>query len=76
MTFADTREATEEAALFGTIDEIAAKLERLRAMGAEYMMLNAVGMSRINLRGFAKHIAPAFTREAPRPAARAKALTD
>ncbi len=75
MTFADTRQATEEAALFGTIDEITEKLERLRAMGAEYMMLNAVGMSRANLRGFAKHVAPAFTRGAPQPAERAKVLT-
>ena len=73
MTFADTREATEEAALFGTIDEIAAKLERLRAMGIEYLLLNAVGMSRANLRGFAKHLAPAFSRDTPPAAARPKA---
>ena len=60
LSFADTREVSEEATLFGTIDEIAAKLERLRALGVAHVLLNVFGASRANLRGFAQHLMPAF----------------
>jgi alkanesulfonate monooxygenase SsuD/methylene tetrahydromethanopterin reductase-like flavin-dependent oxidoreductase (luciferase family) len=60
LTYADTREVSEEATLFGTIDAIAAKLDRLRALGVEHVLLNVFGASRANLRGFAKHLMPAF----------------
>src|ERR1700761_8388342 len=43
MAYSDTREASEESALYGTPDEIAAKVERLRALGVEYVLLNAGG---------------------------------
>jgi alkanesulfonate monooxygenase SsuD/methylene tetrahydromethanopterin reductase-like flavin-dependent oxidoreductase (luciferase family) len=68
MSYADTREASEEAVLFGTVDEIAAKVERLRVLGAEYLILNGWGASRVNLRGFAEHLMPAFAREPASPA--------
>ena len=43
MAFSDTREASEEAALYGTPDEIALKLEKLRKLGVEYVLLNGGG---------------------------------
>ena len=45
MAFSDTREASEEAALYGTPDEIALKLERLQKLGAEYVLLNGGGLA-------------------------------
>ena len=63
MAYSDTRDASEESALYGTPDEIAAKLEQLRAMGIEYVLLNGGGTSRDNLRRFAKEIMPAFRTE-------------
>jgi alkanesulfonate monooxygenase SsuD/methylene tetrahydromethanopterin reductase-like flavin-dependent oxidoreductase (luciferase family) len=63
LSYVDTREASEEAVLFGTVDDIAGKLETLRGLGVEYLMLNAWGASSGNLRGFAQHLMPAFARE-------------
>ena len=63
MAFSDTREASEESALYGTPDEIAAKLERLRKLGIEYLLLNGGGPSRDNLRRFARELMPAFADE-------------
>jgi alkanesulfonate monooxygenase SsuD/methylene tetrahydromethanopterin reductase-like flavin-dependent oxidoreductase (luciferase family) len=60
MAFSDTREASEEAALYGTPDQIAEKLERLRGMGIEYILLNGGGPARDNLRRFARELMPAF----------------
>jgi alkanesulfonate monooxygenase SsuD/methylene tetrahydromethanopterin reductase-like flavin-dependent oxidoreductase (luciferase family) len=60
MTFADTREASEQSALFGTPDEIAAKLERLRAAGIANILLNGPG-ARDHLRRFARDVMPAFS---------------
>lgn len=68
MAFSDTREASEESALYGSPDEIARKLETLRAMGVEYVLLNGGGTSRENLRRFAREVMPAFRTE---PAVRA-----
>jgi len=63
MAFSDTRAASEESALYGNPDEIARKIERLRDMGVEYVLLNGGGTSRDNLRRFAKEVMPAFRTE-------------
>jgi alkanesulfonate monooxygenase SsuD/methylene tetrahydromethanopterin reductase-like flavin-dependent oxidoreductase (luciferase family) len=63
MTYSDTREASEESALYGSPDEIAAKLERLRKLGVEYVLLNGgglVGHASESLRRFAREVMPAF----------------
>jgi alkanesulfonate monooxygenase SsuD/methylene tetrahydromethanopterin reductase-like flavin-dependent oxidoreductase (luciferase family) len=60
MAFSDTREANEEATLFGTPDEICRKLERLQAAGVDYILLNGGGTSRTNLQRFAKEVMPHF----------------
>ena len=49
-----------EAALYGTPEEIAAKLETLRAAGVRYVLANFGGHSRTSLRRFAREIVPAF----------------
>ncbi len=69
MAFSDTREANEEATLFGTPDEIIAKIQRLRDQGVEYILLNGGGTSRENLRRFAREVMPAFQGEPARQAA-------
>jgi alkanesulfonate monooxygenase SsuD/methylene tetrahydromethanopterin reductase-like flavin-dependent oxidoreductase (luciferase family) len=60
MAFSDTREASEESALYGTPDEICRKIERLREQGVEYLLLNGGGTSRENLRRFAREVMPHF----------------
>src|SRR5213593_2859477 len=40
MSYADTLEAAEAGTLYGSPDEIAAKLQTLRAAGVEYVLLN------------------------------------
>ena len=60
MAFSDTREASEESALYGTPDEICRKIERLRAQGVEYILLNGGGTSRQNLRRFGREVMPHF----------------
>jgi alkanesulfonate monooxygenase SsuD/methylene tetrahydromethanopterin reductase-like flavin-dependent oxidoreductase (luciferase family) len=60
LSFADTLEASEESAMFGTPDEIAKKLSALRAGGIEHVLLNGPAGSRDNLRSFARDIMPAF----------------
>jgi alkanesulfonate monooxygenase SsuD/methylene tetrahydromethanopterin reductase-like flavin-dependent oxidoreductase (luciferase family) len=65
MAFSDTREANEEATLFGTPDEICRKLELLQAAGVEYVLLNGGGTSRTNLQRFAKEVMPHFRSEFP-----------
>jgi alkanesulfonate monooxygenase SsuD/methylene tetrahydromethanopterin reductase-like flavin-dependent oxidoreductase (luciferase family) len=59
VSFADTREASEQSALFGTPDEIAGKLESLRRAGIARVLLNGPG-SRDQLRRFARDVMPAF----------------
>jgi alkanesulfonate monooxygenase SsuD/methylene tetrahydromethanopterin reductase-like flavin-dependent oxidoreductase (luciferase family) len=59
MSYADTPEAAEASALYGTPDEIAAKLETLRDLGAEYLLLNSTGGIE-TLRRFARELMPAF----------------
>ncbi len=62
MTYAHTLEAAEAGALYGTSDEIAAKLQRLRDFGAEYVLLNSTGGFE-TLRRFAEEVRPAFAGE-------------
>jgi alkanesulfonate monooxygenase SsuD/methylene tetrahydromethanopterin reductase-like flavin-dependent oxidoreductase (luciferase family) len=66
MAYSDTREASEESALYGGPDEIALKLERLRKLGVEYILLNGgglVGHANESLRRFARELMPAFADE-------------
>ncbi len=59
MSYADTLEAAEAGALYGTPDDIAAKLQALRDVGAAYVLLNSAG-GRASLRRFAQELMPAF----------------
>jgi alkanesulfonate monooxygenase SsuD/methylene tetrahydromethanopterin reductase-like flavin-dependent oxidoreductase (luciferase family) len=59
MSYADTLEAAAAGALYGTPDEIAAKLQALRGVGAEYVLLNSAGGPE-SLRRFAREVLPAF----------------
>jgi alkanesulfonate monooxygenase SsuD/methylene tetrahydromethanopterin reductase-like flavin-dependent oxidoreductase (luciferase family) len=69
MAFSDTREASEESALYGTPDEICRKIEKLQAQGIEYLLLNGGGTSRHNLQRFAKEVMPHFRAVSSRTAA-------
>jgi alkanesulfonate monooxygenase SsuD/methylene tetrahydromethanopterin reductase-like flavin-dependent oxidoreductase (luciferase family) len=60
LAFSDTKEASEESAFYGTPEEIAVKIERLRAFGVEYVLLNGGSPSRDNLRRFGREVMPAF----------------
>jgi alkanesulfonate monooxygenase SsuD/methylene tetrahydromethanopterin reductase-like flavin-dependent oxidoreductase (luciferase family) len=62
LAYADRPGATEEHALFGTPDEIAAMLETLRDAGVAYILLTVAG-GREQLRRFAREIMPAFAGE-------------
>ncbi len=64
LAYADKPGGTEENALFGTPDEIAAMLERLKAAGVTYVLLTLSGGAQ-QLRRFAREIMPAFTPLAP-----------
>jgi alkanesulfonate monooxygenase SsuD/methylene tetrahydromethanopterin reductase-like flavin-dependent oxidoreductase (luciferase family) len=59
MSYADTLEAAEAGALYGTPDEIAAKLQALHDVGARYVLLNSAGGAG-TLRRFAHELRPAF----------------
>jgi alkanesulfonate monooxygenase SsuD/methylene tetrahydromethanopterin reductase-like flavin-dependent oxidoreductase (luciferase family) len=63
LSFDYTLAAAEESAMFGTPDEIAAKIERLRAAGVTHMLLNGPAGSVANLRHFAHEVMPAFAGE-------------
>jgi alkanesulfonate monooxygenase SsuD/methylene tetrahydromethanopterin reductase-like flavin-dependent oxidoreductase (luciferase family) len=63
MAFSDTREASEESALYGTPDEIARKLENLQKAGAGYLLLNGGGPAEESLRRFAREVMPVFAGE-------------
>jgi alkanesulfonate monooxygenase SsuD/methylene tetrahydromethanopterin reductase-like flavin-dependent oxidoreductase (luciferase family) len=64
-SFADTHFATEQAALIGPPEEIIERLEKLQAVGVEYVLLVDLSYSRTALRAFAREIMPAFP-ETPR----------
>jgi alkanesulfonate monooxygenase SsuD/methylene tetrahydromethanopterin reductase-like flavin-dependent oxidoreductase (luciferase family) len=71
LSFDQTLDAAGDSALFGTPDEIAAKLELLRGAGIEHLLLNGPTGSLENLRLFARDVMPAFAGSATeRPAAR------
>ncbi|MGN6571942.1 MAG: LLM class flavin-dependent oxidoreductase [Pseudolabrys sp.] len=59
LAYADKAGATEENAMFGTPDEIAAMLEALRDAGVHYILLTIAGGAD-QLRRFARDIMPAF----------------
>ena len=61
-TFSDAREDAEAGALYGRPDRIATKLQALRDVGAEYVLLNSPG-GLPSLRRFAKELMPAFSGE-------------
>jgi alkanesulfonate monooxygenase SsuD/methylene tetrahydromethanopterin reductase-like flavin-dependent oxidoreductase (luciferase family) len=65
----------ESVTVYGTADEIAEKLEALRAVGVTYLLANIGGDSRESLRRFAREIVPAFssTEEHDRKVARSRA---
>ena len=67
LSFDQTLDAAAESAMFGTPDEIAKKLSRLRDAGVEHMLLTGPAGSRENLRAFARDIMPAFAGSAPAP---------
>ena len=58
--YAATPEGTEANALYGTPDEICAKLEALQAAGVEYLILTILGGLQ-QLRRFAREVMPAFS---------------
>jgi len=58
-SFDDTRESAEAGTLYGTPEEVSAKLQTLRDAGAEYVLLNSAG-GIASLRRFAHEIMPAF----------------
>ncbi|MHB8465436.1 MAG: LLM class flavin-dependent oxidoreductase, partial [Acidimicrobiales bacterium] len=60
LAYADTKGGTEQHALFGTPDEIRARLEALRAVGVEYVLLSIFGGAE-QLRRFAREVMPAFS---------------
>jgi len=56
----DHNDAGNEAALYGTVDEIVTKLEALRAAGVRYVLASFGGSSRASLQRFAREVVPAF----------------
>ena len=57
--FQDTREAAEAGTLYGSPEEVSAKLQGLRDVGVEYVLLNSPsGLP--TLRRFAQEVMPAF----------------
>jgi alkanesulfonate monooxygenase SsuD/methylene tetrahydromethanopterin reductase-like flavin-dependent oxidoreductase (luciferase family) len=63
LSFDYTLDAAEESAMFGTPDEIARKLDTLRAAGIAHVLLNGGGGSAANLRRFAHEVMPAYAGE-------------
>ena len=60
LAYADSTTGNEAAALYGSPDEIARKLEALRAAGVHYVLASMGGASRDSLRRFAREIVPHF----------------
>ena len=60
LAYADSAGGNEAAALYGSPDEIARKLEALRAAGVGYVLASMGGGSRDSLRRFAREVAPHF----------------
>ena len=68
LAYSERKGATEENAMFGTPDEIAAMLEACERAGVDYILLTISG-GKDQLRRFAREIMPAFAREKPARAA-------
>ena len=68
LAYAGTPGGTEANALYGTVDEICAMIEALRAAGVDYVLLTLAGGSE-QLRRFARDIMPIFARSSPAAAA-------
>ena len=70
MAFSDTREASEESALYGTPDEIAREARKScgKSLALEYVLLNGGGLvldkATDNLSRFAREVMPAFADQA------------
>ena len=69
--FQDTREVAEAGTLYGSPDDISAKLQALRDVGAEYVLLNSPG-GLPTVRRFAQDVMPSFV-SGPRVAVSPKA---
>src|SRR3989440_582719 len=65
LSFDYTLDAAEESAMFGTPDEIASKLDTLRAAGIEHMLLNGGGGSGARFRRFAPERMAAYAGDKP-----------
>lgn len=61
LAYAQSASGNEEAALYGSPDEIARKLDTLRASGVHYILASIGGQSRDSLRRFAREVTSAFT---------------
>jgi alkanesulfonate monooxygenase SsuD/methylene tetrahydromethanopterin reductase-like flavin-dependent oxidoreductase (luciferase family) len=68
LAYADRPGGTEEHALYGTPEEIRAKLEELRQAGTEYVLLTFSG-GVAQLHRFAREVMPSFSRLADAPRA-------
>jgi len=62
LSYAEAPGASEAAALYGTPDMVVRELRRLEQAGVEYVLLNSGGTARENLRRFARHVMPEFSR--------------
>ena len=60
LAYAQSASGNEAAALYGSPDEIAHKLEALRAAGVHYILASFGGLSRDSLRRFAREVATLF----------------
>jgi alkanesulfonate monooxygenase SsuD/methylene tetrahydromethanopterin reductase-like flavin-dependent oxidoreductase (luciferase family) len=63
LSYVGTEGGTEAHALYGTSDELIAKIEELRRAGAQYLLLTAVTGGQEQLRRFAREIMPAFAEQ-------------
>lgn len=59
LAYAQSASGNEDAALYGSPDEIVRKLEALRDAGVHYILASIGGQSRDSLKRFAREIAPA-----------------
>ena len=68
LSYSTSASGIEAAALCGSPDDIARKLEALQAVGVHYLLASMGGGSRDTLRRFAREIAPEFNTRAAAPA--------
>ncbi len=60
LSYTHPAESTEGVALYGTPDEVMAKIDALRAAGVSYVLANIGAGSRDSLRRFAREVMPTF----------------